>query len=119
MDKHYKIIFSNLLKDKVYFKSQMILLGVSEEISEEIIAKAPVILKKNLSPGEARRYADALFEAGGRVIIQVEGSLDNSEKNGPSPGIVTLKHFIMCPQCGHKQVKSEACIKCGYMNRRQ
>jgi hypothetical protein len=114
MDKRYKVIFSNLIKEKDFFKRQMLRFGVSEDISEEIIAKAPVTLKKNLSLGEARRYADALFEAGARVTIHVEDTLDNSVQNG-STGIFTLKHFIMCPQCGQKQVKSETCIKCGFL----
>lgn len=107
MDKRYKVIFSNLIKDKDYFKDQMSMLGVSEDITEDIIRKAPVILKKNLSLGEARIYADAVLQAGGKVSIQVE---DNRDENP----IVTLKDFVMCPQCGHKQVKAEACIKCGF-----
>jgi hypothetical protein len=115
MDKRYKVIFSNLLKEKDYFKDQMSMLGVSRDVSESIIQKAPVILKRNLSMRDARRYADALFQAGGRVTILVENHRDESGKNDASSGIVTLKDFIMCPQCGHKQVKTDTCIKCGFL----
>jgi predicted RNA-binding Zn-ribbon protein involved in translation (DUF1610 family) len=114
MDKRYKVIFFNLIKEKDYFKRQMLRFGVSEDISEDIITKAPVTLKKNLSLGAARRYADALIESGGRVTIHVEDNSDDSTQNG-STGLFTLKHFIMCPQCGQKQVRSETCIKCGLM----
>jgi hypothetical protein len=116
LDRQYKIIFSGLLKDRDYFKSQMILLGISEMISEQIINNAPVTLKKSLSLGEARRYADALLEAGGKVTIQAEDSPGNMQKDGGSSiGIITLKNFIMCPQCGQKQVKADTCIKCGFL----
>jgi len=115
MDKRYKVIFSNLIKEKTYFKDQMSMLGVPEDRSEDILKKAPVTLKKNLSLGEARRYADAILQAGGRVTIHVEDRLDESGKDETSAGIVTLKNFIMCPQCGHKQVKTDVCIKCGFL----
>jgi len=115
MDKRYKVIFSSLIKEKASFKSQMNLLGISEDVSEAIIAKAPVTLKKNLSLGEARRYADAILQAGGRATIQADEIKDNSGQNESSSGIITLKNFVMCPRCGLKQVKAETCIKCGFL----
>ena len=115
MDKRYRIIFTELLKDEGYFKGQLLRLGVSEGVSEEIIRKAPVILKKNLSLKDARQFADAFFQAGGRVTIHDESQEDKSGSNGMSSGIVTLKDFTMCPQCGYKQIKTDKCVKCGLL----
>ncbi|MBN1627633.1 MAG: hypothetical protein JW944_14005 [Deltaproteobacteria bacterium] len=115
MDKRYSVIFFNLLKDKDEFKHRMLRLGVSGEVSEEIIKKAPVILKKNLSLRDARIYSDAIFEAGARAAIQAEDHADEDTNKDASSVIVGMKDFIMCPQCGHKQVRSEACIKCGFV----
>jgi len=115
MDNRYRVIFSNLLKEKDEFKHRMLRLGVSGDVSEEIIKKAPVILKGNLSLRDARIYADAIFEAGAKVTIHAEDAVDEGDNNMASSLIVGMKDFIMCPQCGHKQVKSGACIKCGFM----
>jgi hypothetical protein len=113
MDKSYKVIFASLLKEAGYFKGRMLKLGVSENVSEGLIKKAPVILKQGLSLKDARKYADAVFHAGGKVTIQVERSNKaNPEKNTVS-SIVSLKNFTMCPQCGYKQLKTGTCIKCG------
>lgn len=113
MDKRYRVIFSNLLKEKDFFKNRMLRLGVSGDVSEEIIKKAPVILKRNLILRDARVYAEAILEAGGKVAIHDEDNWDEDGSDGASTGIVGMKDFIMCPQCGHKQVNSGGCIKCG------
>jgi len=113
MDKTYRIIFSSLTKGKEYFKRQMLKLGVSEDISEGIIKKSPVILKRGLSLKDARSYADAVIEAGGKVLIEIEKSMSEDFREGGFPGVVSLKNFTMCPQCGYKQLKMEKCIRCG------
>lgn len=113
IDKTYKVVFSGLVKEEGYFKRQMLRLGVSEIISEGIIKKSPVILKKGLSFKDARTYADAVAQAGAKVLIQVEDSMvENCEEGGLS-GVISLKNFTMCPQCGYKQLKTERCIRCG------
>lgn len=114
MDKRYKVIFSNLHKKKDYFKDRMLTLGVSWDVAEEIIKKAPVILKKDLSLKDARTYADAVLEAGGKVTIQVENEGENRDEKASLSTTLSLKNFIMCPQCGHKQIKTRACVKCGF-----
>ena len=114
MDKKYKIVFFNLLKEKDYFKDQMSILGVSGDVSEEIIEKAPVILKKDLSLKDARIYADAVFEAGGKVTIQFENDRIDRDQNDSLSAMVSLENFTMCPQCGYKQIKAATCIKCGF-----
>jgi hypothetical protein len=115
MDKTYRIIFSSLIKEKGYFKQQMLKLGVSEDISEGIIKKSPVILKRGLPLKDARAYADAVIEAGGKVLIQVEDHAAEDLKEGELPGVISLKNFIMCPQCGFKQLKAEKCVRCGLL----
>lgn len=115
MDKRYRVIFSNLLKEKDEFKHRMLRFGVSGDVSEEIIKKAPVILKRSLSLRDARIYADAIFEAGARVTIHAEEQGDENGDNIVSSVIVGMKDFVMCPQCGYKQVKTEVCIKCGFI----
>lgn len=113
MEKRYKVIFSSLVKERDYFKNRMSGLGVSETLSEEILKKAPVTMKRNLSLKDARVYAEALFQAGGKATIHVDEYRKDGGTNDTSPGILTLDNFIMCPQCGHKQLKTETCIKCG------
>jgi ribosomal protein L37E len=26
-----------------------------------------------------------------------------------------LESFTLCPECGHKQAKAEACVRCGFI----
>ncbi len=115
MDKRYRVIFSSLLKEEDHFKHQMLRLGVSEEVTKDIVKKAPVILKRRLSLREARIYADAIFQAGGKATIHVEDNGNDRVEDGSSSGIITMKNFIMCPRCGQKQVRSEACVRCGFI----
>ncbi len=113
MDKRYRVIFSSLLTEEDHFKHRMLRLGVSEEVTRDIVKRAPVILKRDLSLREARAYADAIFQAGGKAVIHVEDRGNEGMENGSSSGILTMKNFIMCPRCGQKQVRSEACVRCG------
>jgi hypothetical protein len=113
MDKTYRIIFSSLTKKKEYFKQQMLKLGVSEDNSEGIIKKSPVILKRGLSLRDARSYADAVIQAGGKVLMEIEKSAAEDSGEGGLSGVISLKNFTMCPQCGYKQLKTEKCIRCG------
>jgi hypothetical protein len=113
MDKTYRIIFLGLTKETGYFKRQMLKLGVSEAISEGIIKKSPVILKRGLSLKDARSYGDAVIDAGGKVSIKIESPKEEDCKEGGLSGVISLKNFTMCPQCGFKQLKTEKCIRCG------
>jgi hypothetical protein len=115
MDKIYRVIFSGLTKEGAYFKRQMLRLGVSEIISEGIIKKSPVILKKGLSFKDARIYADAIIQAGGKVSIQIEDRVAENYEEGGLSNVISLKNFNMCPQCGYKQLKAEKCIRCGFV----
>ena len=45
--------------------------------------------------------------------IKEHGVFDEPEHNDRSVNIAPLENFIMCPQCGYKQLKDQACVKCG------
>ena len=113
MDKRYQVIFLDLLYREDFFKKAMTGLGISPSISERIIRKAPVVLKADMSFDYASRYADAVRKAGGRVRIQECVGLKNSGGGSRALRIEPLKNFTMCPHCGHKQLKAEACVRCG------
>ena len=113
MAKRYRVVFLGLLKESADFKAGMSGLGVPPDTVAEMVAKAPVILKEDLPLRIAREYADAVQAAGGRVTIEERGSVE-----GPEPirriAIKPLDTFMMCPECGYKQLKSDACVKCGF-----
>jgi len=114
MEKRYKVVFLGLVKTEDYFKEWMSRLGMSPAEVERIIMEAPVILKEDMTIGIARRYADDIMQAGGKVNIEENGFFeDNSEKKTGSLRFEPLESFTMCPRCGYKQLKSEQCCKCG------
>jgi len=111
MNKIYKVIFLGLSETEEFFKKRISFLGVSQEAAEEIIKKAPVVLKENESLDYLRRYATAITRAGGNVNIHacsVTGFAENKCLDIP-----TMASFTQCPQCGFKQLKKEECVKCG------
>ena len=113
MDKKYRVLFHRLMGDEETFKARMVRMGVPPETVSEMIRKAPVVLKTDLSLGDSRQYADAIQEAGGRVTIQENGHFEGSKRINHSVSIASFQDFTMCPECGFKQPKAEACVKCG------
>ncbi len=114
MNEGYFVVFSGLDKPETHFKQKMVRLGVSPATVEQIIKKSPVILKAGMPLDRAKRYADAVREAGGIVRIRRHG-LQVKESNIDRPiNIEPLENFTMCPQCGYKQLKRDKCIKCGF-----
>ena len=67
MNKRYRVVFLGLLKSEDYFKNGMSGLGATPGIVDQISKNAPVILKEDMPLGHARKYADAIQNAGGRV----------------------------------------------------
>ena len=102
-----------LRESKEQFQHRMSRLGVSPATVEQIIHNAPVVLKGNMTLGDARQYADAVQNAGGRVNIQEHGLFEEPERINRSLDIKSLGNFTMCPECGFKQIKAETCVKCG------
>ena len=113
MNKKYRVVFLGLLEGKEGFMQKMSRLGVSPTMVERIISKTPIVIKRDMTLGDARHYADAIQYAGGRVNIQEHGVFEEPEHHERSVDIAPLENFIMCPQCGYKQLKDEACVKCG------
>jgi hypothetical protein len=112
--KKYRVIFQGLIGDKEVFKARMVRLGAPIETVNEIIRKAPVVLKTDLTLGASRRYADAVQDAGGKVTIQENGHFKESKHVDHFVSIASFQAFTMCPECGFKQPKNEICAKCGF-----
>jgi ribosomal protein L37E len=111
--RRYCVIFIDLDKERDFFISGMSGLGVDSETAVKILQKAPVILKSNMSFEEAKRYASAVIRAGGRVKLEGYSILGNGQVN-QSLTIKTFENFIMCPQCGYKQLDGSTCMRCGF-----
>ena len=111
MRKKYRVLFHGLTENKKAFKARIVRLGAPPETVDEMIRKVPVILKEGLTIESSRRYADAVYKAGGIVEIQEHGYFEDSINQPVS--IVSFKDFTMCPECGLKQPKTKSCVKCG------
>lgn len=115
MDKKYRVVFLSLVENEKDFQQEMSKLGVAPPMIEQMINKAPVILKGDLTLEDAERYADAVQHAGGRVKVQEHGSSEEQERTNTFIEIKPLESFTMCPECGFKQLKGDACVKCGFV----
>jgi ribosomal protein L32 len=119
MSKKYRVVFRGLLGEEEVFREQMKGLGVGADPLDRMLQEAPIVMKGELTLGAARRYADAVQQAGGKVRIEESGSFDDSRRINRSVHIASFKEFTMCPECGFKQQKGEVCVKCGFRLVRQ
>ena len=115
MTKTYRVVLLGRIEEKQDFEEKMEKLGFSTESVRDLIEKAPSALKAGLLLGEAREYAEAVQEAGGKVNIQEDGISEELTRVHPPIEIRSLQDFTMCPECGHRQIKAEACVKCGFL----
>jgi ribosomal protein L32 len=113
--KTYRVLLLGRMGERQDFEEKMEKLGISPGTVQEMIAKAPSALKAGLPLGEARAYAEAVQEAGGKVNIQEDGVSEEFNRSHPPIEIRSLQDFTMCPECGHRQIKAEACVKCGFL----
>ncbi|MEW6669053.1 MAG: hypothetical protein AB1512_27910 [Thermodesulfobacteriota bacterium] len=113
VDKQYRVVFLGLSQGMEDFTAGMLSLGVGIPMVEEMVRKAPVVLKAGMSLPQARRYAEAVQRAGGKVNIQDDGLAQVPSRNRRHTEIKPFEYFTMCPECGHKQPRGEACVKCG------
>ena len=60
MTKKYRVLFHGLKGDKEAFKARMVHFRAPAETVDRMISAAPIILKGDLTLGDARRYADAV-----------------------------------------------------------
>jgi hypothetical protein len=116
MTKRYCIIFQGVLAGHERFRQRMEALGATQEVIERMMSRAPLVVKDELTLGEARRYSDLIREAGGRVAIY-----DRGWGEGPVPrmghpwSVAHLDKFTPCPRCGLKHLKVESCPRCGFV----
>lgn len=113
VEKKYRVVFLGLVHEMEGFTAGMLSLGVQVSMVEEMVRKAPVVLKAKMSLARARKYAEAVQAAGGKVNIQDDGLVEVPSRD---PGFMEIKpfeYFTMCPECGHKQPRAESCVRCG------
>jgi len=113
--KTYRVLLLGRIEEKQDFEEKMEKLGFSLDSVRDLIAKAPSALKAGLPLGEAREYAEAIQGAGGKVNIQEDGVSEEFNRPHPPIEVRSLQDFTMCPECGHRQIKAEACVKCGFL----
>ena len=111
MKKRYRVLFLGLSGDEQTFRSRMIYLGVPEEKEDRMISRSPLILKQGLSLEFSLRYANAVEDAGG--IVEILEYVENGDPIGHAISVASFKDFTMCPECGLKQRKRHACVRCG------
>ena len=114
VEKKYRILFHHAVAEIGDFKAGMAQIGVPEATVDYMITHAPVVLKGGMSLEDARRYADAVQEAGGRVTIDEDGFAQLSVHSKGKVHIAAYDDFTMCPICGLKQQRETNCIKCGF-----
>jgi hypothetical protein len=113
--KTYRVVLLGRSEESPDFEEKMEKLGFSLSHVRDLIARGPSALKGGLALGKAREYAEAVQEAGGRVNILEDGVSEGIKRQRPPMEIRSLKDFTMCPECGHRQIKAEACVKCGFL----
>jgi hypothetical protein len=116
MAKTYRIVFLDLTEAEAQFMAGMhSQFGVDPARAKHIIENAPMVLKKGLTLGEAREYAEAVQRAGGKVHIQEHGESAEPEREPALRAIKSFGDFTLCPECGFTQLKAESCAKCGFV----
>lgn len=111
--KSYRILFLGVLGDPDPFKEKMAELGIKPEVAQDMMQRAPILLKTGMDLEKARRYAEAIQRAGGKVTIQEDGAFEKPKPFNARRVIKPFEHFTMCPECGHKQPRAERCVRCG------
>lgn len=113
MAKKYRVTLFGIKAEEKVFRQNMAKLGVYSSTLDKYIEKTPVVLKRDLSLEEARRYAEAIINAGGFVNIQETGEFPD-KSSVEQKSIPSKEDFILCPNCGFKQKKEDFCVRCGF-----
>ncbi len=114
MTKQYRVVFLGFKDDAGAFRDNMAKLGVAYDTLDKYIRKAPIVLKRDLDLADARRYADAIINAGGVVNIQETGEFPEAPSNADNRPNAPDPDYVLCPNCGFKQKKEEYCVRCGF-----
>jgi len=114
MIKKYRVVFFGITVDKEIFRQNMSKLGVSDSTLDKYTKNAPVVLKRDLRLEDARRYAEAIINAGGLINIQGTGEFPETESSPEKISISSNQDFVICPNCGFKQKKEDFCVRCDF-----
>ncbi len=79
MIRKYRVLFLGLSSNKEDFKLRMVRLGAPPETIDQMIERAPIILKEGLTSKNSRLYADAVQEAGGIIEVLEYESVEEPE----------------------------------------
>ncbi len=113
--KTYRVVLLGLLEPEHVFRGRMKALGAAPEVLDRMLSsELPFVMKRSMNLGYARRYAEAVQQAGGRVAIQEDGVAGEDAIRRNPPRIQPLERFTMCSQCGFKQLKARFCERCGH-----
>jgi hypothetical protein len=94
MARRYRIVFLGLMETDAQFITGMSSqFGVAPTKVKHIIESAPMVLKRDLTLGKAREYAEALQRAGGKVHIQEHGEAEAPERERVSAEIKSFGRF--------------------------
>ena len=116
MVRRYRIVFLGMIETEAQFLTGMCSqFRIAPTTVKHLVESAPVVVKKDLTLGEAREYAEALQRAGGKVHIQEHGKSGGPEREPVFAGIKSFGDFTLCPECGFTQLKAESCAKCGFV----
>jgi hypothetical protein len=102
------------MNDQKTFRNNMAKLGVSYNDLDKYIKNAPVVLKRDLRLADARKYADAIINAGGLVNIQETGEFPETRSATERRITSPAQDFVLCPNCGFKQKNQDFCVRCGF-----
>jgi len=114
MNKKYRVVFFGIALDTDVFRQNMAKLGVPDSTLDKYMKNAPVVLKRDLSLADARRYAETIINAGGLVNIQETGEFLETKSPAERISISSKQDFVLCPNCGFKQIKEDFCARCGF-----
>jgi len=114
MAKKYRVVLFGVHVEQRVFQQNMTRLGVSGSEVKGYIKKAPVVLVRDLTLADARKYAEAIINAGGHVNIQETGEFPEARRSYERPDVPLLEDFIVCRNCGLKQKRAQRCVRCGF-----
>jgi hypothetical protein len=110
----YLVVFHGLSGSPDLFRRRMRGFGAPAHAIERMMEEAPLILKRGLQLEYARRYADAITQAGGLVTVAEHRHPNPVANRAHDVSIASFGSFTMCPRCGFKQLKKPVCDRCGF-----
>ncbi len=114
MAKKYRVVLFGVNVDEGVFQKNMARLGVSGSLLKDYLTKAPVVLVRDLNLADARRYADAIINAGGFANIQETGETPQTIPSYGKSVVAPQEDFMICNNCGFKQKRAPRCVRCGF-----